>query len=240
MEKLLADSLANQAYNKIKDMIQKMTPANNKLPSEDELAQMMAISRPTVREALNRLTRNGYITSSHGRGTYGHPAVFNVKNRIDLYTNFSELLESQYQNVQVDVEHLGVMDCSESYIRYTGRGPEKVYSMIWKYSADGMPMIYGAFEFPLEVFRVSPDPKDTVPDLKVFSKKYLFQPIAYVSMSLRCKKYDQAAIWLGLPEDTAMLSWKEIIRNIEDYSVGFARFYVHPDNLQMSVVAHFN
>jgi len=239
MEKLLAESLVNQACSQIEHMVREMTPANNRLPSEDELAQMMGISRPTVREALKRLIRDGYITSSHGRGTFGHPAVFDVKNRIDLHTNFSELLESQYNDVKVDVQHLGIMDSSESYTRYTGHSPEKVYAMLWRYSADGKPMIHGSFEFPLNVFRVMPDPADTVHDLNLFSKKYLYQPIAYVSMTLRCKKYAPAANWLGLPEDTAMLSWKEIIRNIEDYPVGFARFYVHPDNLQMSVVAHF-
>jgi len=239
MEKLYAESLANQAYAQIESMVRKMSPANNKLPSEDELAQMMGVSRPTIREALKRLTRYGYITSSHGRGTYGHPAVFNVKNRIDLHTNFSELLESQYKDVKVDVENLGIVDSSESYSKYTGHAPEQVYSTIWRYSADGMPMIHGSFEFPLHIFHTLPDPKDSVHDLKLFSIKYLFQPIAYVSMTLRCKKYAPAARWLDLPEDTAMLSWKEIIWNIEDFPVGFARFYVHPDNLQMSVVAHF-
>ena len=240
MQKSIAGSLADQAYEKIKEMVLDMTPANNRLPSEEELAKSMGISRPTVREALRRLIRNGYITSSHGRGTFGHPAAINTINRIDLHTDFLELLQFGYEKVKVEVEHLGVMQSSESYCKYTGRPTEEVYSMLWKYSADGNPVLYGSFEFPVDVFSELPHPDHGVYDLKEFGKKYLYRPISYVTMTLRCKKYEPAATWLGLPADSAMLSWKEIIRNIDDSPVGFARFYVHTDNLPMSMIAQFD
>ena len=41
-----------------------------KLPSETQLAEMLQVSRPTVREALKALSLLGFITSRSGDGTY--------------------------------------------------------------------------------------------------------------------------------------------------------------------------
>ena len=53
----------------ITDIISGVFPKNSKLPGERSLAQMTGVTRPTLREALQRLARDGWITINHGKQT---------------------------------------------------------------------------------------------------------------------------------------------------------------------------
>jgi GntR family transcriptional regulator, negative regulator for fad regulon and positive regulator of fabA len=44
-------------------------PINSNLPPERELAQRLGVTRPTLREALQRLARDGWIEIHHGKST---------------------------------------------------------------------------------------------------------------------------------------------------------------------------
>ena len=41
-------------------------PADSKIPSENELASMMGVSRVSIRSALQKLSSVGFIESRHG------------------------------------------------------------------------------------------------------------------------------------------------------------------------------
>ncbi|MEY2768753.1 MAG: hypothetical protein RL359_389, partial [Actinomycetota bacterium] len=49
--------------------IQKLKP-NDKLPSERALAELLAVSRPSLREALHILQAQGVVQIKHGQGTF--------------------------------------------------------------------------------------------------------------------------------------------------------------------------
>lgn len=44
-------------------------PIDSNLPAERELAQMLGVTRPTLREALQRLGRDGWVQIQHGKPT---------------------------------------------------------------------------------------------------------------------------------------------------------------------------
>ena len=44
-------------------------PVNSTLPPERELAEKLGVTRPTLREALQRLSRDGWIEIKHGKST---------------------------------------------------------------------------------------------------------------------------------------------------------------------------
>ena len=88
MEKLnRGRTLSEKAYDALCNVIRKMAPGNNRLPSEDDLANNMGVSRATIREALKHLMLDGVTTTIHGKGTFAHPSVFEIENRIDLYSD---------------------------------------------------------------------------------------------------------------------------------------------------------
>lgn len=54
--------------------------ANDKIPSENQLAMEYGVSRQTVRKALGRLIDEGYLYALHGSGTYVAQRIFKKRN----------------------------------------------------------------------------------------------------------------------------------------------------------------
>lgn len=69
-------------------------PIGSRLPSESELAQMMGVSRPTVREALSALAAVGVIESRPGIGNFvANPSDSIVREALVLLENEASCLE---------------------------------------------------------------------------------------------------------------------------------------------------
>lgn len=67
MTKPLYQKIEHELYEKIRSG---EYPLNSQIPTENELAQLLGVSRPTVRQALDSLTRHGYLTRVKGKGTF--------------------------------------------------------------------------------------------------------------------------------------------------------------------------
>lgn len=61
---------------------------HNAIPSERKLEQRYNLSRPTIRQAIDLLSRQGYLYRVHGRGTFVSPPKLQ-KGMLEL-TSFSE------------------------------------------------------------------------------------------------------------------------------------------------------
>lgn len=66
--------------------------ASERLPRETELAELLGISRTQLRDVLSELEREGYISRRHGVGTVINRHVLNVKNRMDIETEFLDII----------------------------------------------------------------------------------------------------------------------------------------------------
>ena len=236
-----AKSLSERTFDELRNAILAMRPGENKLPSEDELSKALGVSRSTIREAVKQLQMDGAITKIQGRGTFAHPSVFQIKNRVDLHPDFYALLSQEHERVIMKVEPIGVNTPSGSYMRiFPGAiADEPVYVMVWRYYADDILMIFGTFEFPTRLLRSIPSPDFSVQDLPEFGKTYLYDDITYCAMQLRCGFSGIAAKQFGISETTPVQCWKEVIYDVGDRAVGYCRFFLNPDHMIMSLIAHF-
>ncbi len=65
------ESLADAVVAQIEDLIASgILKQGRKLPSERDLAEMLRVSRPKLREALAVLEERGLVTTQHGEGTF--------------------------------------------------------------------------------------------------------------------------------------------------------------------------
>ena len=243
MERMLRyKALSEQVYELLHKEISEMSPGNNKLPSEDEIAKKYGISRSTVRDALTLLKMEGATTKVQGRGTFAHPSVFKIQNRVDLYSDFYVLLSRDHKNVSLDIDSIGMREKTAAFRnRMADPNPdEQVYRMDWKYSADGQISIYGRFEVPESVLKIIPEDGFYVQNLLEFGQKYLYNDTAYCAMDLKCGTNAVAAALFGIKKETPMQCWEEVIFDITDKPIGFCCFYMHPENLVMSIVTHFD
>lgn len=70
---------------------------NEKIPTEIELTELFNISRPTIRQALNELIHEGYITRQKAKGTF-------IKNQ-----QIGSMFFSQLQSFAKEMSELGMV-----------------------------------------------------------------------------------------------------------------------------------
>jgi len=71
IKKIKRKSVASQVYEQLKQNILKGTwTAGQKIPSENELVNMLGVSRISVREALKQLISLGLLEARQGEGTF--------------------------------------------------------------------------------------------------------------------------------------------------------------------------
>lgn len=64
-------NLHNKAQHYILERIKSGEwPVDSQIPPEAELSRTLGISRPTLRQALARLSDRGYLSRQKGRGTF--------------------------------------------------------------------------------------------------------------------------------------------------------------------------
>lgn len=87
-KKNLSDEVKENLYDYINKMDVKKDP---KLPSEAMLAQILGVSRVTIRRALDDLEQSGLLLRIHGRGTFVNPEAVQIELNM---TVGSEMMES--------------------------------------------------------------------------------------------------------------------------------------------------
>ena len=98
MTKPLYQQVEEEIWKKIKSG---EYPLDSQLPPEMDLAQQLGVSRPTVRQALDSLTRHGYLHRVKGKGTFvAEPKVLHDTCRFLM----SYQTESNYKGVSLHTQ----------------------------------------------------------------------------------------------------------------------------------------
>ncbi len=66
-------------------------PVESRLPTENDLAETLGVSRPIVREALARLRNDGVVVSRRGSGTYVQRAEGPTTRRLPPLTSIADM-----------------------------------------------------------------------------------------------------------------------------------------------------
>jgi GntR family transcriptional regulator len=93
-------SLANRARESILHSILERRFEDSRLPPENELADMLGVSRTTVRSALQSLEQHGVLTRSPRRGTQVHGRLSPSMVALQRLIGFTRLLEEQGYTVE--------------------------------------------------------------------------------------------------------------------------------------------
>ncbi len=94
----LDPSRPSPLYQQLSDSLREQVlgtnwPADSAIPSERELMRLTGLSRMTVRQAIDSLTREGLLTRVHGRGTFVVPE--RVDQDLSGVYSFSERMRSE-------------------------------------------------------------------------------------------------------------------------------------------------
>jgi GntR family transcriptional regulator len=132
------------AYAQVRDQLRALIESGalqpgRRLPTERGLAELLEVSRITVRRATSELESDGLLIRRHGSGTYVAPP--RVQTRSTTLTGFSAVLQEQglAWHTQVLSAELAVPDVEVSTALHLPAGTDSVVRLIRTRSIDGVP-----------------------------------------------------------------------------------------------------
>lgn len=81
---------------------------SNKLPREEELAQMLGVSRVTLRSVLDDMASEGIIFRRQGKGTFVNPAFFEMKVSFNPVMHFSDMIRNSGYEPRTEILYRGI------------------------------------------------------------------------------------------------------------------------------------
>ncbi|MGF1700533.1 fatty acid metabolism transcriptional regulator FadR [Photobacterium makurazakiensis] len=143
-------------------------PQGSILPAERELSELIGVTRTTLREVLQRLARDGWLTIQHGKPT-------RVNNYMDTsgLSILDTLITLDGQDVQSVLEDLlsARTDISSVYMRYAVKGNHEESSQLLDHVIDECESLLKAESFA-EFVENSEDKAALVQEVKKIVDKY--------------------------------------------------------------------
>lgn len=228
-------NICTQLLNEMKDGL---FAECSRLPRETELSEKLGISRTQLRDVLSELEREGFITRRHGVGTLINRHVLQVKNRMDIETEFSDIIkQSGYQP-----ETVGIRTWEKKAGEYIA---EKLKisddtDVVWVSricKADGKPAIYCEDVFEKQRIKGAYTDEDLFLPLFQFLKKFC-DVNAYMDLTelhaVAAKGVVAEA--LEIPIGTPLLNMEEVDFDIEGKPVLYSSHYFVEGLFQQTVL----
>jgi GntR family transcriptional regulator len=147
-----------------------------RLPSEDELAKMLNVSRTTIRTALHSLEQDGIITRRRAVGTTINRHVGPSTLALHRLIGFDWLLEEKGHKVRVDQSWKRTRPPADAVDVFKVSADEDFFLTEKLYHADDALAIYVRDLIPWDELEREP-PKNPAASLFEFSKRYCATPI---------------------------------------------------------------
>jgi GntR family transcriptional regulator len=156
---VLKSKLTDTVKREIKEYIEKMDLADSaKLPSEEHLAEMMSVSRVTIRRAFSELEMEGIIFRKHGQGTFANKEALKVDVNLMELIDFSDIIyRNGYKPSHKIIglkEIIADAEVADALSLETGTKVIKVEYLLY---ADRKPGIIAVGWCPEEIFHTYPD-----------------------------------------------------------------------------------
>ena len=210
--------MAIQVANHLRRQLRLEYAEGGRLPSENEMAAELGVSRGTVRQALAILQQEGFISREQGKGTFANPKVLGITARIDFAYEFSELIrEAGFVPSFRLLETHATTASAEAVKRLYLEEGAPVIVMTKLIMANGDPAIHVREEVPVELIPVPYDPAEMEQSLFYFLERHCKLELSYVlSEVIPSLAEGQAAEHLGAPAGSALLKFVEVFFGEKD------------------------
>lgn len=150
--------LYEQLMDKLKTKIKEDYKPNDKLPSEREIMRNYAVSRNTVRQALNELEILGFIFRQHGKETFVANAISNPATLGNEHS-FTKQMKALGRKPETKIMEYSVRQANQYFAErlHIAEG-NRIIKLKRLRSADGVPVMIDRTYLPYEKFAgLSPD-----------------------------------------------------------------------------------
>ncbi|MCJ0764680.1 GntR family transcriptional regulator [Variovorax terrae] len=229
-----ADPLYVQLANRLADAISSGTYGpGQQLPPEARLMSDFGISRVTVRQAIQLLTRNGQVVSRRGKGTFVSRASF--QQDLSSLQGFQEAL--RLQGIEPETE---LLEFSASAGRIDGQLPTGLNLPVRlrrRYCVDGEAFAVVEAYLPAEAEAVGPVRAERLSVYDIL-QQFLGLRIGRADIAIQCAKpKNRISAELGLPPRSHVLLMQRTSFAVSGAPCEHMRIYIVPERytFRMSV-----
>lgn len=229
VERVGGGSLASRARAAILEAIVEERFDEGRIPNESDLAEMLGVSRTTVRAALQVLEHDGVIARTPGRGTTVVPAdPFGLS--LQRLIGFSTLLRESGTDPEVEVHWERTDKPPSGAVRRLGIGPAENCLLSRKtYRSGGEVALMLQDVVPESALRRSIPKGNGLPDsLFEFSEEFCKEPIESARVELvPSLAGTEVSSLFEIDEGTPYLMLLETHMSRTDFPVAFTRVHVN-------------
>jgi GntR family transcriptional regulator len=178
-------------------------PADMQLPPERDLAELAAISRVTVRQAVAQLVEEGLLEQRRGAGTFVCKPHGRMEHSLSKLLSFTDYMRQRGKTPTSQVLERGLFSPSPDEQMALGLSPGAQVSRIERLrSADGVPMAVEWSSLPVDIL---PEPHAVGISLYDVLRARGMAPVRAVQRMTAVNLPSPEARLLSLPEGAAVL-----------------------------------
>ena len=229
MEPVGGASLAYRAREAILSSILERRFEDSRLPPENELADMLGVSRTTVRSALQSLEQHGVLTRSPRRGTQVHERMSPSMVALQRLIGFGRLLEESGYEVETKTTPKVTKEAPAEVYKALGlRRGAPVHEIDRLFVASGRPALLAINYLPTGAF-VEPPTEDQLAQSPFDMRELLAGgPVDHALVELvPTKATKDMAERLGFKRGEAYLLLKELHLSESGKVLGFSLIHVN-------------
>lgn len=199
------------------------------LPTEEQLAEQYAVSRVTVRKALQILVDDGLIVRQAGKGTFVYPQK--IEENLYSLQGFAEMMASDYPAQVMEILNFEVIQARDDLASLlTVSTGDKILRIKRRHKVENRPVAYAIIYLPFEVGKLfAPEDVETTPiyTLLVWKASIIIgratQRIAAIAAN---QEISEA---LGIASGSPVLTVKRVTYSSEQKPIEYIQLY-YPGN----------
>lgn len=229
--------LYDQLVDLLKEKIENELKPDSMLPSERELAERYALSRTTVRLALQELEKMGYIYRKHGLGTFVSDLSNHAMNLVGTYS-FTEQMKAMGKIPETKILEFKIVEATKYFANNLQvKLGEPLIKIKRLRSADGMPMMVERSYLPRKTFMtLTREDLDVMPLYDLFSHQFhqiikLAEEEFYASIAR-----NKDAEMLEIKENSSVLNLVRTTYNDRNEVIEFTLSVARADQFRYKIV----
>lgn len=231
-------SLTSQAREAILESIMDDRFEGGRIPPEKELAEMLGVSRTTVRSALQSLQDAGVIARTRGRGTtvrkHANPSALALHRLV----GFPSLLEESGKDVSVETDLRETESLSQDVARILGvaqNEPSFLFERL--FGVDGDPAIWLVHTCPAANLREGWDRSNGISEWFDFMERYGKQRVDHAVVDIRAEcAAEVTAEKLSLAEGAPLIVLYETHYSATDEPLAYSQISVSQKHVTFRVL----
>ena len=211
----------------------------NKLPSEENLAKALGVSRSVLRDVLAIFEAEGYISRRRGIGTLLHREIVNAKTRLDIEKEFLDLISDCGYQAAIAWVRVSEVEAPAAIARRLSLIPGATLLAVTRLVvADGIPAIYCTDYLGKNGIKKNPyDEKELHKPIFYFLEKYCLEQVSHNLTEIEPICADETiAKVLKIKEGTPIFYMSEVGYNADSRPVLLSEEYHNPAILKYNIL----